>query len=204
MNDKYKYKYRIAPNRWKYWDYSAPGDYFITIVIQNRESILGEIQNGRMILSDYGKIVHNEFLKINDYHPRAHLDEFVIMPNHIHFILHVVEKIHVEKIHVEKIHEFSLSPPLSSPLSPPSPPKTTDEIKQYRKMRRNMLVIKILGKFQQQTSKQINTMRGTPGTKNWQRDFHDHVIRNNDEYQRIKNYIINNPRNWKTDRFMGT
>jgi REP element-mobilizing transposase RayT len=71
-------------------------------------------------------------------------------------------------------------------------------------MRRNMLVIKILGKFQQQTSKQINIMRNTPGTKNWQRDFYDHVIRNNEEYVRIKEYIIKNPQNWENDRFMGT
>jgi REP element-mobilizing transposase RayT len=187
MNDKYKNKYRIAPNRWQNWDYSAPGDYFITIVIQNRESILGEIQHGKMILSDYGKIVQNEFLKINDYDPHVQLDEFVIMPNHIHFILNV-----------EKIHEFSLR------SLPPSPSPTTDDIKQYRKMRRNMLVIKILGKFQQQTSKQINIMRNTPGTKNWQRDFYDHVIRNNEEYVRIKEYIIKNPQNWENDRFMGT
>jgi len=78
---------------------------------------------------------------------------------------------------------------------------TTDEIKQYRKLRRNMVLIKILGKFQQQTSKQINIIRNTPGNKNWQRDFYDHVIRDNNAYQRIKNYIINNPQKWDDDKF---
>ena len=78
---------------------------------------------------------------------------------------------------------------------------TNDEIKQYRKLRRNMILIKILGKFKQQTSKQINIMQNSPGTKNWQRDFHDHVIRNNIEYLYIKNYIINNPKKWENDIF---
>jgi hypothetical protein len=109
---------------------------------------------------------------------------------------------------VEEIHEFSLP---QSP-QPSRPPKkqwwfnhdykpTIDEIKQYRKQRRKMLIPKILGKFQQQTSKQINILRNTPGTKNWQHDYYDHIIRNNEEYERIKNYIINNPLKWNEDKF---
>ena len=64
-----------------------------------------------------------------------------------------------------------------------------------------MLIPKILGKFQMQTSKQINILRNTPGKKNWQPNYHDHVIRNNEEYKRIKYYIINNPQNWDNDKF---
>lgn len=68
-------------------------------------------------------------------------------------------------------------------------------------MRRRMLIPMIMGKFQMQTSKQINILNNTPGQKTWQRDYHDHVIRNEREYRRIKNYIINNPKNWDKDKF---
>lgn len=194
---KFKNKYRIEPNRWQFWDYSAPASYFITICISLRQCILGEIINSNMVLSEYGNIVETEIKKIPEYHKRALLDEWVIMPNHIHCIITLGDYNFENGIsvvgdgrddgdggNVEKIHEFSL-----------------DEIKQYRKQRRKMIIPKLTGKFKQQTSKQINILRNTPGERNWQASYHDHVIRNDEEYQRIKNYIINNPAKWNDDKF---
>ncbi len=80
-------KYRIEPNRCEYWDYSSPGRYFITICTNRKHCFLGKVVNRKMELSRYGKIVKNEMLKIPQYHKRALLDEWVIMPNHIHFII---------------------------------------------------------------------------------------------------------------------
>ena len=118
---------------------------------------------------------------------------------------------------VEKIHEFSLppsqppSPPTPNPTPNPSPNKpwwhnhdykpTINEIKQYRKQRRKMIIPKIMGRLQMQTSKQINILRNTPGQKNWQSNYHDHIIRDDASYRRIKQYIINNPTNWNDDTF---
>jgi len=219
---KYKNKYRIEPNRWQYWDYSAPGDYFITINTENRKHLFGIIKNGVMELSKCGKIVENEFLKIDNYHRRAKLDEYIIMPDHVHCIITLLDYDYDNVIvgndvvggvdvggdvgggvggDVEKIHEFSLPIQQQQSVIKQNRQLTIDEIKQYRKLRRNMILIKILGKFQQQTSKQINIIRNTLGTRNWQRDFHDSVIRNNNSYHRIKNYIINNPQNWDENKF---
>ncbi len=61
MSEKYRNKYRIESNRWQYWDYSVPGNYFITIVTKNRASIFGTVESGIMKLSKYGEIVNNEF-----------------------------------------------------------------------------------------------------------------------------------------------
>ncbi|MEA3448523.1 MAG: transposase, partial [Bacteroidota bacterium] len=69
------------------------------------------------------------------------------------------------------------------------------------KLRRRMIIPKILGKLQMKTSKQINQVRKTPGQKNWQSDYYDHIIRDDASYHRIKNYIINNPKNWTGDKF---
>ncbi|MGZ2369415.1 transposase [Ancylomarina sp. YFZ004] len=219
--EKFKGKFRIESNRAKFWDYSFPADYFITICISGRECILGEIIDGKMILSEYGEIVEMEIKKIPEYHKRAIMNVWTVMPNHIHFIVSLgdygfdngisaIDNVIVNDT-VKKIHEFSLHP---TPSSPPSPTQlieqwwinpiyqpNIDEIKQYRKERRKMIIPKILGKFKQQTSKQINIVRNTSGIKNWQSNYHDHIIRNDDEYQRIRNYIINNPRNWNDDKF---
>lgn len=201
MPEKFQNKFRIQSNRWQFWDYSDPGSYFITICIQHREekfheiSLLGNIINGKMHLSKYGEIVKKEFNQMRNYNERAILDEWVIMPNHVHLIITLREyDAPVEKIHVEKIHEFSL---------PPTIPTTENDIKQYRRLRRKMLIPMIIGKFQQQTSKQINILRNTPGAKTWQPNYHDHVIRDKQEYERIRLYIINNPANWENDTLNG-
>jgi len=94
---------------------------------------------------------------------------------------------------VDKIHEFYLQHHTTNP--------TENDVKQYRKLCRKMLIPKIMGKFQMQTSKQINIINNTSGNKNWQYNYHDHVIRNDAEYKRIKHYIKNNPLNWKDDTF---
>lgn len=178
---KFNDKYRIESNRLQNWDYSTSGDYYITINTKNRRRIFGTIKDGEMILSEYGKIVKTEFLKINQYHKRAKLDEFIIMPDHVHCIITLMNN-----------NDGSLS----SPVIKQNRKLSIDELKEYRKLRRNMVLIKILGKFKHQTSKQINILRNTPGTKNWQSDFYDHVIRDGRAYQNIKNYIITNPQNW--------
>jgi len=249
--EKFKGKYRIESNRAKFWDYSLPADYFITICISGRECILGEIIDGKMILSEYGEIVEREIKKIPEYHKRVIMNVWTVMPNHIHFIVSlgdygfdngiltidkntlndnvnntVNDTVNVNDT-VKKIHEFSLQAtiqPTTQPTTQPTPSSTPmsipstqliqqqrwikpiyepniDEIKQYRKERRKMLIPKILGKFKQQTSKQINSVRNTSGIKNWQSNYHDHIIRNADEYQRIKEYIIDNPRKWNVDKF---
>jgi REP element-mobilizing transposase RayT len=192
MPDKFQNKYRIPSNRWQFWDYSAPGSYFITICIQRRADILGIIINGEMHLSTYGEIIKNEFYQMRNYNERAILDEWVIMPNHVHFIITLRE------YDVEKIHEFSTQPTIQ-PTSPP----TENDIKQYRRLRRKMVIPIMIGKFQQQTSKQINALRNTPGAKTWQPNYHDHVIRDEQEYERIRQYIINNPAKWEHDKLNG-
>ena len=212
---KYKYKYRVEANRLRYWDYSASGRYFITICVENRECTLGDIKECEMILSEYGEIVKSEIIKMDQYHIRAIIDEWVIMPNHIHLLVELVDDedhaVYVDSGDVEKIHEFSL-PIQLQPLASPSPPSdpwwnepnyipTADEVIQYRKQRRRMIIPKMVGKLKMQTSKQINIKRDTAGVNNWHPNYHDHIIRDNNSYERIKNYIISNPQNWDEDTF---
>lgn len=231
---KFKNKYRIESNRWRYWDYSNPGQYFITVCIKKRDCVLGKVVDQKMQLSPLGEIVKTEIKEFPYYHPRIILDEWTVMPNHIHPLIELGDygfdngmgdaptgdgksngnggdgndndNVTVNGA-AEKIHEFSLP---SSPSKPPQPKKwwhdpnyqpNDDEIKQYRKLRRKMLIPKIMGKLKMKTSKQINIVQNTPGKKNWQKDYHDHIIRDRQSYINIKNYIRNNPANWDEDLF---
>ena len=87
MLEKFKNRYRIPSNRMVGWDYSGNGAYFITIVTQNRICNLGKIVNDEMMLSDFGKIIESEWLKSFGIRGELFLDEFIIMPNHIHVII---------------------------------------------------------------------------------------------------------------------
>ncbi|MCB1159724.1 MAG: hypothetical protein KDK45_19650, partial [Leptospiraceae bacterium] len=90
----YKNKYRIESARKKNWDYTSPAYYFITICTRDRKHYFGEIKNGIMELNPVGKIIHDEWYKTQSMRPNIYLDEFIIMPNHIHGIIQIDYKHH--------------------------------------------------------------------------------------------------------------
>ncbi len=212
-------KYKDTPNRLVYWNYSSPGKYYITICSDNRQNLFGRIENGIMILSEFGEIVKFELLEMSKYHKRVILDEWIIMPDHVHLLIELGDwnydngvslvgdndcgvnhvgkihefSLHEFSLHEFSLHEFSLREFSLHEFSLHEFSLRDDQLKQYRAMRRRMIIPKILGKFQMLTSKQINILRNTPGQTNWQHDYYDHIIRNPESYLRIKQYIIDNP-----------
>jgi REP element-mobilizing transposase RayT len=118
--DLYQGKYRSAYNRLKRWDYFQNAFYFITLITQHRECNLRQAINNEMILSDFGKINDTEWLKSFDMRHELLLDEYVIMPNHLHAIVFVQnqEKEIRTVVFVEKDVLLSLQTPPESTLSP--------------------------------------------------------------------------------------
>ena len=90
----FKDKYRIESIRLPGHDYSSPGAYFITICTHNRQYLFGEIVNNEMILNEYGEIANKYWYEIPKHYTNTQLDEYVIMPNHIHGIIFIVGAIH--------------------------------------------------------------------------------------------------------------
>lgn len=159
------------------YDYSQNGMYFFTICTQNREYLLGEIINEEMILNKFGKIVMNGWKNLPKHYDYVQLDEFIIMPNHIHGIIIIN---HPE---VGAIHESPFQ--INKPMTPQE--------------RRNMGLTKVLGRLKMVSAKQINQMRQMPGIPVWQRNYYEHIIRNEASMEKIKEYILNNPKNWDED-----
>jgi REP element-mobilizing transposase RayT len=87
VNQKFKNKYRVKSNRMPGWNYAGNGFYFITLVTQNRVCYLGHIEDSRMVLSDIGKIVETEWYRSFELRDELNLDEWIMMPNHIHAIV---------------------------------------------------------------------------------------------------------------------
>jgi REP element-mobilizing transposase RayT len=171
------------------YDYSQAGAYFVTICTQNRACLFGEIRNGEMQLNDAGKFVVDEWVKMADTRNEIELDAWVVMPNHFHGIVifnaPVVGAIHVRAIHESPLHESPPPPSLSQPMTVTQ--------------RRNMALPKLIGRFKMLSAKRINEWRQTGGARLWQRNYWEHVIRNDESMDRIRQYIMDNPAQWATD-----
>ena len=179
MNPRKQYKNRRSI-RLQNYDYSSPGEYFITICTNNRECLFGDVVSGKMVLNECGKIADEYWTQIPHKYKNVFLDAFVVMPNHIHGI------IGVESHPVGAIHELPLQDGNSDPET-------------YRKQRRQMLLSKIIGWYKMNVAKQANILLNNTDNRFWQRNYFEHIIRNEKSFQRIQDYIINNPAQWEDD-----
>jgi len=160
--------------RLKGFDYSKTGAYFLTICTQNRKNILGAIVGeGSPLpqLTPYGKIVDGWIQKIPEKYPKASVDCYVIMPNHIHILLSIA---------------------MDHGRGNPSPTDGMNESIPTADM--------VIGWLKYQATKEINILRGSAGEKVFQRSFFDHIVRNRDDYHEICKYIQENPARWYYDK----
>ena len=151
------------------YNYAHSGAYFITIVAQNRQCIFGEVVNGKIELNQFGHILAEEWEKSETIRQEIELDAFVVMPNHIHGIV----------IMNSDVGATGRSPVRSGPTK--------------------RSVGALIAGFKSVITKRINQLRSTPGMPIWQRNYYEHVIRNEASLNRIRQYILNNPARWAFD-----
>ena len=163
------------------YDYSKTGAYFTTICTKDRRL---HFKN-----TEIRRIVEETWLKIPEHFDNLELDNYVIMPNHIHGILKIVgvRFIEPEKKGVINHAPTELDNCRGEVPSPRGSGNLTPTLGQ------------IVGYFKYLSTKQINKYRGTPGQKFWQRNYYEHVIRNERELMKIREYITNNPYQWNED-----
>jgi REP-associated tyrosine transposase len=161
-------------------DYSLAGAYFITVITYQREMLFGEIVDGQMKLNRRGEIVREEWFASLNIRKEIRLfpDEFVVMPNHIHGIVWIVEN---RVLDANDVGANGRSPLRNQP---------------YIHMKPKSLSSFIAG-FKSSVTKRIRDELHETGI--WQRNFHDRIIRNDRELNAIRNYIEANPRNWAED-----
>ncbi len=179
MQSKFKNKYKIKSARLSGYDYSQNGMYFVTICTKNREEFFGQIENGEMILSDMGKIVRDELLQTPKIRPNVKLDEWVIMPNHVHAIIEIC---------TDAQRRDALQCVSTGVL----------EYKNKFGPQANNLASIIRG-FKGVVTNKIHQMPNSNSFA-WQSRFYDHIIRNEISLNKIREYIRTNPQMWERDR----
>jgi REP element-mobilizing transposase RayT len=179
--DKYTGKYRILSARWASWDYGSNAAYFVTICTADHLHYFGQIADGEMVLTALGRAAWECWHAIPSHFPFVVLDEFVVMPNHTHGIL-VIDKSEPGRVETQNL--ASLRPVRQNRFGPQSQ-NLASIVRGFK-----------IGVTKYATQNQI--------TFAWQARYHDHVIRNTEEHERIRQYIAENPRKWAADTFYST
>ena len=156
------------------YDYNRSGVYFLTICSNRRKPKFGSITNGQVLLSVVGRIVEEEWHRTARLRPEVRLDEYVIMPNHMHAIIHVEES----KKSIDPVGAHRDAPLRRAPLSLGS----------------------VVAGFKGSVTRRVRRVTETDMDV-WQRNYYDRIIRNDDELKRLRQYIANNPQKWQLDQY---
>lgn len=152
-------KHRRRSIRLQGYDYSQAGAYYVTVVAWGREHLFGEVLNAEMKLNRFGKIVQDAWCDLPKHYPHVELDAFCIMPNHVHAIIVLTDRIVIKR----------------HPLS------------------------EVVRAFKSFSARRINSLRKTRGVPVWQRNYYEHIIRDEKDLKAKRDYIMSNPLNWKYD-----
>lgn len=185
--------------RLKNYNYSDAGSYFITICTKDREYLFGKIIDGVMELNNSGIIAHKMLQRIPNMHNNIVLDQFVVMPNHLHAIIAIVDQISVgnasePKIkNTKEIENSTNDIKIAENLNMRSEINTTND-------RTKMEIPKIIQSYKSEVTKRIKNISGNKSKSSiWQKSYYDRIIRNEKEFENIQEYIFYNPIKWNLD-----
>jgi len=184
------------PTRHKYtrlrgYDYAQGGAYFVTMNTHDRGHLFGRVVSGRgdasTLLNDHGTIVQECWNAIPAHFPGVFTDAFQIMPNHVHGVV--------------VIEDAPVGPAANDPDGRRGASTQQNSGRDDGRARgaKPRSLGAIVGSFKSAAAKRINEQRGTPGAPVWQHNYHDRIIRDPDEHDRIAQYIFDNPANWAND-----
>jgi len=177
-------KYKTQSARHKNWDYSQDGYYFVTICTKDMQEFFGEVADGKMELSEIGKIANEYWQEIPKHFPFVVLDKFIVMPNHIHGIIEINKN--GSNMHASRDEAvprlYAGEYPKMSEISP----------------KRSSLSV-VIGSFKSIVSKMANRQHPNVAFA-WQPRFYDRIIRDEQALGKIKEYIQRNPKFWDEDK----
>lgn len=205
MPDQFQNKYRIESARLRHWDYSWNAFYFVTICTKNREHFFGDVLVGKdalpyVSLSEIGKIVETEWLKTFEMRPDMNLEmgEYMIMPNHFHAMIGIGEnEFNSQRDPQRDPHGRDAMHCVSTMHCVPTVDNTTNESKnQFGPQSKNLA--SVIRGFKIGVTKNARLINPHFA---WQSRYHDHIIRNDESFRNISEYIKNNPAHWQEDTF---
>jgi putative transposase len=193
------HKHHRRSIRLKGYDYSQVGAYFVTIVAWQRECLFGEIVDGEMRLNRHGFIVRDAWFDLQNHYRHVELGSFIIMPNHVHGIVVLVDD-GAEPLRNGRGGSFisgGTNLPDASNAGINSVPN--NQTRPYVKPKTRHGLPEIIRAFKSFSARRINNLRKTDGIPVWQRNYYEHIIRNEREMDNITKYIETNPLRWNDD-----
>lgn len=190
--------------RIKGYDYSQAGLYFITICCHKMNCRFGHIENGIMILSEYGQVVFNEWIKLPERYSNIGLDVFQVMPNHFHGIIAIPVWATLAVAHNEMVAHNNWARVNRAPTDDTAPAGDTVFHENGARVNRAPTIGNIVGSFKSLVANgclEIYKSKNETMGKLWQRNFWEHIIRSEESYSQITEYIINNPVKWMDNNF---
>jgi REP element-mobilizing transposase RayT len=189
--------------RLKGYDYGQLGVYCITLCTHEKQCWFGEIRDSKMCLNQLGNIVVQEWLRTPQMRPEIVLDEWIMMPNHLHGIL-IITDASPTSVGAHRRAPLSGHAPLSepAPLSQKSPnqhPPNSNLSNPPQLRRHSNSLSSIIAGFKSTTTKRINVIRETPRIPLWQRNYYESVVRDTEHLEHVRNYIRANPSCWIDD-----
>ena len=193
--------------RLKNYDYSQDGYYFITICVQNRAFMFGEIENGKIILTDIGILAKQHWMDIPNHYNNILLDEYIIMPNHIHGIIginnteNICRGVALQRTMIQERSMIQMQPtsihkqPISKVVASNDPTIKNEYMSSISPKQGTLSAI--IRSYKSGVTKQLHN-DGFIGPI-WQSKYYDHIIRNEVELNKIREYIVNNPANLEYD-----
>jgi putative transposase len=173
------------------WDYTAAAAYFVTIVTHERDMLFGEIVGGEVVLSTFGHVAAEEWARTAAVRANVELDEFVVMPNHIHGIVWVTSPAGDVALPADVGARHRLDEGARHRLAPTGGGRGISVAAGS--------LGAVIGGYKSAVARRINDLRGTPGEPVWQRNYYERIVRNERELAAIRLYILENPRNWEVD-----
>jgi len=183
---------KYAPNihhrksiRLRGYDYSSAGMYFITPCVQNRICIFGEIQNGEIILNQFGQIEYDQWYLLPERFPNVDFDEFIVMPNHVHGIIILRN----DGATLVVAQNETVDNDIRATVKVATNPTIGDIVGAYK----SLVVHHCLEYIKPNCpEKRLGKL--------WQRNYWEHIIRTDNDYKRIADYIKNNLKKWNNDK----
>jgi putative transposase len=172
------------------YDYSFPNWYYITICTYERRNLFGKINNDKLILNKLGKVVEEEWIKTKEIRKYVDLDYFVIMPNHLHGII-IIE---------QSIEDVGATRRVAQNKED----RAIQRIAPTKKTLISNSLGSIIGQFKSKVTKRLREISGNSDLKIWQRNYYEHIIRNEIDLQNIRKYITLNPLKWEIDEYFNS
>lgn len=186
MKDDYK-KYQRKSIRLSDYDYSVPSWYYITICTYGRRKLFGEINNGKMIMNKFGNVVEEEWIRTKVIRKNVDLDYYVIMPNHLHGIIIIeqsIENVGATRRVAQKEEDGAIQR-----IAPTKQRLISNSLGS------------IIGQFKSKVTEKLREISGNSDFKIWQRNYYEHIVRNEIDLQNIRQYISLNPLKWEIDEY---